>query len=126
MYGTQPAWSPHLTAGSLRQIAATTTVTSHRCQILFRSLAARTSGRDTPGLNAALLCAADAAGRARVGWLHVARALNQVDTDTMPHLSPTAGEAGDLTLCTGRLVYADSSTRNLTAAQASTPSPSNP
>jgi hypothetical protein len=107
MYGTQPAWSPHLTAGSLRQIAATSTVTSHHCEILFRSLAARTADRDTPGLSAGLLRAADAAGRARAGWLHVARALNHIDTDTMPHLSPTAGEAADLALCTGRLAYAD-------------------
>jgi hypothetical protein len=107
LYGTQPAWSPHLTADSLRQIAATSTVTSHHCEILFRSLAARTAGGGTPGLSAGLLRAADAAGRARAGWLHVARALNQVDTDTMRHLSPTAGEAGDLALCTGRLVYAD-------------------
>ena len=105
--GTQPAWSPHLTADSLRQVAATSTVTSHHCEILLRSLAARTAGSDTAGLSARLLRAADAAGRARTGWLHVARALNQVDTDTMRHLAPTAGEAGDLALCTGRLAYAD-------------------
>ena len=104
---TQPAWSPHLTADSLRQVAATSTVTSHHCEILLRSLAARTAGSDTAGLSAGLLRAADAAGRARAGWLHVARALNQVDTDTMRHLAPTAGEAGDLALCTGRLAYAD-------------------
>ena len=104
---TQPAWSPHLTADSLRQVAATSTVTSHHCEILLRSLAARTAGSDTAGLSAGLLRAADAAGRARNGWLHVARALNQVDTDTMRHLAPTAGEAGDLALCTGRLAYAD-------------------
>jgi len=107
MYGTQPAWSPHLTADSLRQIAATSTVTSHHCEIMFRSLAARTAGGDAPGLSAGLLRAADAAGHARAGWLHVARALNQVDTDTMRHLSPAAGEAGDLALCTGCLAYAD-------------------
>ena len=105
--GAQPAWSPHLTADSLRQVAATSTVTSHHCEILLRSLAARTAGSDTAGLSASLLRAADAAGRARAGWLHLARALNQVDTDTMRHLAPTAGEAGDLALCTGRLAYAD-------------------
>jgi len=49
----------------------------------------------------------DAAGRARTGWLDLARALNQVDTDTMRHLAPTVGQAGDLALCTGRLAYAD-------------------
>ena len=105
--GTQPAWSPHLTADSLRQVAATSTVTSHHCEILLRTLAARTPGSGTAGLSASLARAADAAGRARTGWLHLARALNQVDTDTMRHLAPTAGEAGDLALCTGRLAYAD-------------------
>ena len=104
---TQPAWSPQLTADSLRQVAATSTVTSHHCEILLRSLAARTADGDTAGLSAGLLRAADAAGRARDGWLHAARALNQVDTDTMRHLAPTAGEAADLALCTGRLAYAD-------------------
>jgi hypothetical protein len=104
--GNQPAWSPHLTADSLRQVAATTTVTSHHCQILLRSLAARTT--DTaPGLTARLLRAADAAARARDNWLHLAQALNHVDTDTMRHLSPTTGEPADLALTTGRLAYAD-------------------
>jgi hypothetical protein len=103
----QPAWSPHLTAGSLRHVAATSTVTSHHCEILLRSLAARTAGSGTAELSAGLLRAADAAGCARASWLHLARALNQVDTDTMRHLAPTAGEAGDLALCTGRLAYAD-------------------
>ena len=106
MAGTQPAWSPHLTADSLRQVAATSTVTSHHCEILLRSLAVRTAGGDTAGLSTGLLRAADAAGRARDGWLHAARALNQVDTDTMRHLAATAGEAADLAVCTGRLAYA--------------------
>ena len=44
---------------------------------------------------------------ARDGWLHLARALNQVDTDTVRHLATAAGEAGDLALCTARLAYAD-------------------
>ena len=101
--GSQPAWSSHLTADSLRHVAATSTVTSHHCEILLRSLAARTEGE----LSASLLRGADAAGRARASWLQLARALNQVDTDTMRHLAPTVGEAGDLALCTGRLAYAD-------------------
>jgi len=105
--GTQPAWSPHLTADSLRHVAATSTVTSHHCEILLRSLADRTAGSGTAGLSASLLRAADAAGHARNSWLHLARALNQVDTDTMRHLAPDAGEAGDLAVCTGRLAYAD-------------------
>jgi hypothetical protein len=104
---TQPAWSPRLTADSLRQVAATSTVTSHHCEILLRSLAARTADVDTAVLSAGLLRAAHAAGRARAGWLSIHQALNQVDTDTLRHLFPTGGETGDLTLCTGRLAYAD-------------------
>ena len=102
-------WSPRKarSAGSLRRVAATSTVTSHHCEILLRSLADRTAGSDPAGLSASLLRAADAAWQARDGWLHLARALNQVDTDTMRHLAPDAGEAGDLALCTGRLTYAD-------------------
>src|ERR1700730_8906574 len=51
--------------------------------------------------------AAGASGRARDGWLHAARALTQVDIDTLRHLPAAAGQAGDLALCTGRLAYAD-------------------
>jgi hypothetical protein len=61
-------------------------VTTHHCQILLRSLAAHTADGGTAGLSAALHRAADAAGHARDGWLAAARALNQVDTDTMRHL----------------------------------------
>jgi hypothetical protein len=72
--GSQPAWSPNLTADSLRYVAATSTVTSHHCEILLRSLAARTTDSGTAGLSASLFRAADAAGRARGGWLQLARA----------------------------------------------------
>jgi len=50
--GSQPAWSPHLTADSLRHVAATSTVTSHHCEILLRSLADRTAGGGTAGPSA--------------------------------------------------------------------------
>src|SRR6266567_3058149 len=59
--GSQPAWSPHLTADSLRHVAATSTVTSHHCEILLRSLAARTADSGTAGLSASLLRAGDLA-----------------------------------------------------------------
>ena len=95
MYGTQPAWSPHLTADSLRQIAATSTVTSHHCEILFRSLAARTAGGETPGLSAGLLRAAAAAGRARAGWCCPAFRMLMSAALTLPMLgheqAPPAG-----------------------------------
>ena len=105
--GTQPAWSPRMTADSLHRAAATSTVTSHHCEILLRSLAASTADGDMAELSVPLLRAADAAGRARAGWLGIAQALNQVATDTYRHLAPAPSEASDLTLCTGRLAYAD-------------------
>ena len=105
--GSQPAWSPHLTADSMRHVAATSTVASHHCEILLHGLAIRTAGSKTAGLSDRLLQAADAAGRARTGWLHLARALNQFNPDATRHLGPSSGEASDLALCTGRLAYAD-------------------
>jgi hypothetical protein len=41
---TQAAWSPQPTADSLRQVAAT----SHRCEILLRPLADRTTKDENP------------------------------------------------------------------------------
>ena len=82
-------------------------MTSHHCEILLRTLAARTADGGTVRFSEGLLRAADAAARARDGWLRAARALNLVDTDTLRYLAPTAGEAADLALSTGRLAYAD-------------------
>lgn len=63
--GRQPAWSPGLTVNSLRRIAATSTLTSHHCEVLLRSLAARASGNAPAGHATWLLHAAQAAGHAR-------------------------------------------------------------
>jgi hypothetical protein len=104
---TRRASSPDLTINSLRRIAATSTLTSHHCEILLRSLAERETAH-RPGDHAArLLQAAEAAGRTRQRWLDVAHALDRVTTDTSLHLSPDAAESGDLALWTGRLAYAD-------------------
>ncbi len=105
--GAQPAWSPRMTADSMHRAAATSTVTSHHCEMLLRSLADRAADGDLGELSVPLLRAAEAAGRARAGWLTIAHALNQVSTDTYRHLVPTPSEASDLTLCTGRLAYDD-------------------
>ena len=104
----QPGWSPGLTADSLRQVAATSAVISHNCEILLGSLAARIG--DNSGLGVCLLEAAEAAeaaGRARNGWVQVAHALDRVTTDTRGLPSQAAAESGDLALWTGRLAYAD-------------------
>ena len=102
---SRPAWSPGLTADSLRHAATTSTVTSHNCEILLRTLATRMGDRSS--LAARLLQAADAAGRAREGWVQVAHALDRITTDTRGYLSPSAAESGDLALWTGRLAYSD-------------------
>lgn len=101
----QPAWSPDMTVDSLRQVAAASTVTSHHCEILLRSLATRAGGAPD-GFHARLLQAADAAGRTRTRWLRVVHALDQVTTDTQG-LSQTATAASDLALWSGRLAYCD-------------------
>ena len=107
---TRPAWSPELTVNSLRRIAATSTLTSHHCEILLRSLAVSSvslAEQDPDGRATGLLRAADAAGRTRQGWLHIARALDRVTTDARLYLSPDAEESSDLAPWTGRLAYAD-------------------
>lgn len=103
----RPAWSPGLTVNSLRRIATTSTLTSHHCEILLRSLAARAPELVPADRVTWLLQAAEAAGHARQGWLRVAHALDRVTTDTRLYLSPDADESADLALWTGRLAYAD-------------------
>ena len=103
---SEPAWSPAVTATSLRRVAAASTVTSHHCEILLRSLADGTQ-ESAGDVRAELLRAADAAAFARTRWLALARSLDHVTTDTRGQLSPAAVEAGDLALWTGRLAYSD-------------------
>ncbi len=103
----QAIWDPGLTITSLRQVAATSTVTAHHCHILLRSLAARAAQGRYGQISLGLAESAAAAGQARTRWLHAAGALDQVTTDVRRYLSPAAAEAGDLALWTGRLAYAD-------------------
>jgi hypothetical protein len=118
----QAAWSPGLTADSLRQSARCATVISHHCEILLRSLAARAAGRGDASLSTGLLASADAAGHAREAWLRAARGWNLMTTDTRGVISPAAGEAADLALWTGRMAYADPGwTLDLGPAQATRP-----
>ena len=104
---SRPASSAGLTISSLRRVAATSTLTSHHCEILLHALAEHETAHRPGGAAAVLLQAAEAAGRTRQQWLDVAHALDRVTTDTRLHLSPDADESGDLALWTGRLAYAD-------------------
>jgi hypothetical protein len=97
------AWSPELSADSMRHAAASCVVVSFNTETVYRVLAsrARQLGYHTlaPGL--------DAAGDSRRAWLAVARAWDNMVTDTRGYLSRPAAEAGHLALWTGRLAYAD-------------------
>src|SRR6266496_4277335 len=102
----QATWSPGTSETSLRRRAAASMLTGHHCEILLRSLAARPAAPGAESHSAELLRAADAAARARARWLHVARALDEVTTDTPGYTSPSADETSNLALWTGRLAYA--------------------
>jgi hypothetical protein len=94
-----------MSVNSLRQTAAASTLTSHHCQILLRSLSRGQRLAGEPGI--ALRAAADAAGRTRTRWLGIAHALDQVASSNQDHPSPVADAAGHLALWTGRLAYAN-------------------
>ena len=59
----EAAWSPELTAASLRQTAASAAVISHHCQLIQRALAAHAPEVGMPGLAPRLRTSARAAGR---------------------------------------------------------------
>ena len=102
----QPPWPPGMTVSSLRQVAAANTFTSRHCELLLRSLATPASGL-TGEAGTAVPAAAEAAGQARVRWLGIAHALDQITTSSQEQFTPTAAAAGDLALQTGRLAHAD-------------------
>jgi hypothetical protein len=100
-------WSPAFTADSLRHAATCSTVISHNCEILLRTLATRAGQHGSGALADGLLGCAEAASQARLAWLHTARAWYQVTSDTRGTIAPDAAQNGDLALWTGRLAYAD-------------------
>jgi hypothetical protein len=102
---SQPPWRPGMSVNSLRQTAAASTLTSHHCEILLRSLARGQGIAGEPGL--ALRAAADAVARTRNRWLGIAHALDQITTSNQDQPSPAATAVGDLALWTGRLAYAN-------------------
>jgi hypothetical protein len=102
---SQPPWRPGMSVNSLRQTAAASTLTSHHCEILLRSLARGQRMGGEPAI--ALRAAADAAGRMRTRWLAIAHALDQVTTSSQDQPTPFTAAAGDLALWTGRLAHAD-------------------
>jgi hypothetical protein len=102
-------WSPELTTDSLRHAATCSTVISHNCEILLRTLATRAGQHGADSIADRLLGCADATGLARAAWLHTARAWRRITTDTRGTITPAAVETADLALWTGRLAYADPS-----------------
>jgi hypothetical protein len=101
------AWSPELTADSMRHAAANNVVTSLNTETVYRILAARARELGYRTLIPGLEAAADCVGASRRAWLTVAHVWDTMVTDTRDYLSRAAAEAGHLALWTGRLAYAD-------------------
>ena len=104
---TRAAWSPELTADSMRHAAANYVVVSFNTETVYRILAARARQLGYQALIPGLDDAADHAGDGRRAWLAVAHAWDTMVTDSRGYLSRPAAEAGQLALWTGRLAYAD-------------------
>ena len=100
-------WSPALSADSLRHAATCSTVISHNCELLLRTLATRAGQHGSHALANILVGCADTAGQARTAWLHTARAWYRITTDTRGTIASDAAEIADLALWTGRLAYTD-------------------
>jgi hypothetical protein len=103
----QARWASEMSVTSMYQVAADNTVTSHNCEVLLRTLAARTKRPESDHVSAQLSAAADAARRTRELWLRTAHAIDDINTDTHGQVLPAAAETRDLVLWTGRLAYAD-------------------
>ena len=101
------AWSPELTADSMRHAAANYVVTSFNTETVYRVLAVRARQLGYHALIPGLEAAADRADDSRRAWLAAARVWDSMVTDTRDYLSLPAAESGHLALWTGRLAYAD-------------------
>ena len=88
----QPPWPPGMTVSSLRQVAAANTFTSRHCELLLRSLATPASGL-TGEAGTAVPAAAEAAGQARVRWLGIAHALDQITTSSQEQFTLSRGRS---------------------------------
>ena len=103
----QAAWSPELTADSMRYAAANYVVISFNTETVYRVLAVRARQLGYDALVPGLDTAAGRADDSRRAWLAVAHVWDNMVTDSRAYLSRSATEAGHLALWTGRLAYAD-------------------
>ena len=101
------AWSPELTADSMRHAAANYVVVSFNTETVYRVLAVRARQLGYHALVPGLDVAAGHADDSRRAWLAVAHVWDTMVTDSRAYLSRPAAEAGQLALWTGRLAYAD-------------------
>jgi hypothetical protein len=97
------AWSPELTADSMRHAAANYVVISFNTETVYRALAARARQLGYHALVPGLDAAAGHADDSRRDWLAVAHVWDTMVTDSRGYLSRPAAEAGQLALWTGRL-----------------------
>ena len=101
------AWSPELTADSMRHAAASYVVVSFNTEAVYTALAVRARQLGYHALIPGLDAAAARADDSRRAWLAVAHVWDNMVTDSQAYLSRPAAEAGHLALWTGRLAYAD-------------------
>jgi hypothetical protein len=97
----------NVTTASLRQVAETSTVTSHNCAGLLEVLAVRMDQAGHRDVSSWLVQAAQTARQTRDAWLRVARGVMRVRTVTPGAASAVAVEAGELASWSGRLAYTD-------------------
>jgi hypothetical protein len=100
--------APAITTDSLRHNADASTLTSYHCELLLHAAADRAAAH-FPALDVSeeITRAAEATGRARAGWLAVARTLRRITIETPGSVPQPPGETSDLALWTGRLTYTD-------------------
>jgi hypothetical protein len=103
----EAAWSPELTASSLRQTAAATALISQHCQLIQQALADRAADLRVSRLGPGLRASARTAGQARQAWLKAGRAWKFIETDAAKGTTSATAEVADLVVWTGCLAYGD-------------------
>ncbi len=102
----QAAWSPELTAESLRETVAAAAAISHHSQLIQQALADRAADLGALSLSRKLAASAHSSAQARQAWLSAAGAWESIQTDAASGTPQATAEINDLVLWTGSLAYA--------------------
>ncbi len=102
----QAAWSPELTAESLRETVAAAAAISHHSQLIQQALADRAADLGALSLSRKLRDSARSSAHARQAWVAAAGAWESIHTDAASGTPPATAEISNLVLWTGSLAYA--------------------